>query len=189
MKSVEVVEGFKLEERIAEGLVEAVIFLENEPVSIDKITRITGLERKKTLEIIDRVQKRYGRPEHGIELTEVAGGYVFLPKKDLWEVLKKYYGKKNNERLSRAALETLAIIAYSQPITRAEIESIRGVSAENMIKLLMNKNLIKVVGKKDAPGKPRQYGTTKEFLRVFHLKSISDLPRLREGERARFGMK
>ena len=86
-------------------------------------------------------------------------------------------------------METLAIIAYSQPITRAEIESIRGVSAESMIKLLIGKNLIKVVGKKDAPGKPKQYGTTKEFLKMFQLKSISDLPKLKEADRVRFGIK
>ena len=83
-------------------------------------------------------------------------------------------------------METLSIIAYSQPITRAEIEAIRGVSADNMIRLLADRNLIKEVGKKDAPGKPVQFGTTKEFLKFFRLNSISDLPKLEETESERF---
>ncbi len=179
----------RINDKIALGLIEAIIFLENEPVSIGKISKISGLEREKIVELIERLMALYANSGHGIELVEMAGGYIFLPKRNLWETLKKYYGKRSSERLSRAALETLAIIAYSQPITKAEIESIRGVSAESMIKLLMQKNLIKVVGKKDAPGKPKQYGTTKEFLKMFHLKSISDLPKLKEADRARFGIK
>ena len=107
-------------------------------------------------------------------------------KKDLWNFLKERYGKKNEGKLSKAAMETLAIIAYSQPITRAEIESIRGVSADNMIRILMERNLIKEVGKKDIPGKPVQFGTTKDFLQFFRLDSIADLPHLDETESERF---
>lgn len=83
-------------------------------------------------------------------------------------------------------METLSIIAYSQPVTRAEIEAIRGVSADNMIRLLIEKDLIKEVGKKDVPGKPAMFGTTKEFLKIFRLNSIADLPKLDETERERF---
>lgn len=108
------------------------------------------------------------------------------PKQDLWSSLKDHYGKKKDSKLSKAALETLSIIAYSQPITRAEIEGIRGVGADNMIRFLLDKELIKEVGKKDAPGKPIQYGTTKEFLKYFRLESIADLPRLDELEHERF---
>jgi len=89
-------------------------------------------------------------------------------------------------RLSRAAMETLAIIAYSQPITRAEIEAIRGVNVDAMIRLLLEKNLIAEIGKRDVPGKPMQYGTTQEFLRCFGLNSIEDLPKLDEVENTRF---
>jgi Predicted transcriptional regulator containing the HTH domain len=89
-------------------------------------------------------------------------------------------------KLSRAAMETLAIIAYSQPITRAEIEAIRGVNVDAMIRLLVAKNLITELGKRDAPGKPMQYGTTNEFLKYFKLDSIEDLPKLDEIENARF---
>lgn len=124
-------ENNKMDGEIALGLIEAIIFLENEPVSISKISKVSGLERERVLELIEHLMTIYTDSKHGIELVEMAGGYIFLPKRNLWEILKKYYGKKTNERLSRAALETLAIIAYSQPITKAEIESIRGVSAES----------------------------------------------------------
>ncbi len=129
------------------------------------------------------------RPEHGLELIMVAGGYLFTPKKDLAELLRPHYGKHHESRLSKAALETLAIIAYSQPVTRTEIESIRGVSADAMIRLLMSRNLIREVGKKDVPGKPVQYGTTKEFLIYFKLSSIADLPKLDEVETERFKLR
>jgi segregation and condensation protein B len=111
---------------------------------------------------------------------------MISPKREYWDSLKDRYGKKNDSRLSKAALETLAIVAYSQPVTRAEIEQIRGVSADNMIRLLMEKALVRETGKKDVPGKPVQYGTTREFLKFFRLESIADLPKLNESENDRF---
>jgi segregation and condensation protein B len=121
-----------------------------------------------------------------VELSNIGGGYLIGPKKEYWESLKERYGKKNDAKLSKAAMETLSIIAYSQPITRGEIEAIRGVSADHMMRLLLERDLIKEVGKKDSPGKPIQYGTTKEFLKFFRLESIADLPKLDESERERF---
>jgi segregation and condensation protein B len=111
---------------------------------------------------------------------------MLSPKKEYWDNLKDRYGKKNESRLSRAAMETLSIIAYSQPVTRAEIKDIRGVEPDNMIRFLVEKALIREMGKKDVPGKPTQYGTTKEFLKVFRLNSIADLPKLNEKEADRF---
>lgn len=168
------------------ALVEAVLFLESEPMDLKSISRISGLSKEVVIAVIEKIRNRYSNEEHGIELIEFGGGYLFSPKKEFWEVLKERYGKKQEGKLSRAALETLAIIAYSQPITRVEIENLRGVSADSMIKLLLAKNLIREVGKKDAPGKPVQYGTTKEFLKMFGLKSIADLPKLDEYEQERF---
>ena len=101
-------------------------------------------------------------------------------------MLRERYGEKNSGRLSRSAMETLSIIAYSQPITRGEIEAIRGVSADNMIRLLSERNFIKEVGRKDVPGRPIQFGTTKEFLKFFRLNTIADLPRLDDNEEERF---
>lgn len=171
------------------ALLEAILFLENEPLSLDFLVKITGLTPEEVEAALTRLQSLYEQDNHGLELIHVANGYMFAPKKELAEYLKPRYGKRNENKLSKAALETLAIIAYSQPITKAEIESIRGVSADAMIKLLLARNLIHEVGKKDAPGKPVQYGTTKEFLMYFKLSSIADLPRLDEVEADRFSLR
>jgi segregation and condensation protein B len=111
---------------------------------------------------------------------------MISPKKEYWDSLRERYGKKSEGKLSKAALETLSIIAYKQPITRSEIEQIRGVAADTMIRLLLDKSLIRETGKKDAPGKPIQYGTTRDFLKFFRLESIADLPKLNEVESDRF---
>ncbi len=116
----------------------------------------------------------------------MSGGIQLAPKEELWDFLKTRYGKRNENRLSRAALETLSIIAYSQPITRGEIENIRGVSSANMVRQLQDRGLVKPVGKKDVPGKPLQYGTSREFLKTFRLRSISELPKLDELNQDRF---
>jgi segregation and condensation protein B len=150
------------------------------------LCRITDLPKDAVDAALAALRETYSRTEHGIELLMLGGGYMFAPKKELWEYLKGRYGRKNDSRLSRAALETLSIIAYSQPITRGEIENLRGVAADNMIRLLLARNLIRETGKKDAPGKPAQYGTTKEFLKLFRLASIADLPKLEEEDRERF---
>lgn len=168
------------------ALIEAVLLLENEPVEVKKLAGITGLSAEAVEQAIALLRQELEADQHGMDIVEIGGGYAFAPKKDLWEQLRQRYGKAAENRLSKAALETLAIIAYSQPITRAEIESIRGVSADGMIKLLILRNFIKEVGKKDAPGKPVQYGTTKEFLKAFRLSTIADLPKLDGVERERF---
>ncbi|MBN2050071.1 MAG: SMC-Scp complex subunit ScpB [Spirochaetales bacterium] len=168
------------------ALVEVVLFLESDPLEIREICRITELSKDTVEKALETLREHYLSSAHGLELILLGGGYLLSPKKDSWGVLKDRYGKKNANRLSRAALETLSIIAYSQPITRAEIENIRGVAADGMIKILNERDLIKVVGKKDAPGKPVQYGTTKEFLRLFRLNSIADLPSLSDIDRDRF---
>lgn len=167
------------------ALIEAILFLESEPQSVQGLARISELSEDVVEIALDRLREKYASEDSGIELSQV-GGWSLSPKKDLWGYLKERYGRKNEGKLSRAAMETLAIIAYSQPITRAEIEALRGVSADNMIRILAERSLIKEVGKKDVPGKPVQFGTTKEFLRLFRLNSIADLPRLDETESERF---
>lgn len=168
------------------ALVEAVLYLETEPVSEDFIARVTGLSKDIVGMALDNLRARCEAADFGLELLHISGGWMVCPKKELWETLKERYGKKTEGRLSRAAMETLSIIAYSQPITRAEIEAIRGTSPDNMIRLLMDRELVKEVGKKDVPGKPVQFGTTKEFLKLFRLNSIADLPKLDEQEDGRF---
>jgi len=168
------------------ALIEAILFLEGESIDEAGISRISGLPKETVEKALEKLQLRYALEDSGLELSRISGGFMISPKKTHWDDLKERYGKKNENRLSRAAMETLAIVAYSQPVTRAEVESIRGVQADNMMRLLLEKNLIKEIGKKDVPGKPVQYGTTKEFLKIFRLASIADLPKLDESEAERF---
>jgi len=168
------------------ALIETILFLESEPLDEAALSRISGLAREVVEKALANLGRRYAVEDSGLELSRIGGGVIITPKKIYWDNLREKYGKKNESRLSRAAMETLSIIAYSQPITRSEIEAMRGVQADNMIRLLLEKGLIHEVGKKDVPGKPAQYGTTKEFLKVFRLGSIADLPKLDESEAERF---
>ncbi len=162
------------------ALIEAILYLENDPADEQALARISGLSKDVVEAALAALGERFSQADSGVELSKIGGGYLVAPKKEYWDNLKERYGKKNEAKLSKAALETLSIIAYSQPITRAEIEAIRGVSADNMMRLLLDRELIREVGKKDVPGKPVQYGTTKEFLKFFRLESIADLPKLDE---------
>jgi segregation and condensation protein B len=168
------------------ALIEAILYLESEPVDERRLAGVSGLSREVVRRVLAALEEDYAAEGRGIELTRLEDGVGLAPKRALWEHLKDHYGKRRDQKLSRAALETLSIIAYAQPITRAEIENLRGVSADNMIRLLLSRDLIKETGRKDAPGRPVQYGTTREFLRQFHLESIADLPRLDEVEEDRF---
>jgi segregation and condensation protein B len=168
------------------ALLEAVLFLENEPVNLTYLSRVTGLDKTVLSEVLKIVIENCQEEHRGITLAEIDGGYLFIPKEEFAEALRDNYGQKNEEKLSRAAMETLSIIAYSQPLTRSEIENIRGVSVDAMMRLLLKKKLIKEVGKKDIPGKPLLYGTSRDFLRLFRLKSIADLPKLDDVESDRF---
>jgi segregation and condensation protein B len=168
------------------ALVEAVLYMETSPVTAEAIAKITGLPDNIVSLALSEIGARCKAESSGIELLETTAGFLFSPKEEHWDVLREHYGKKNHQKLSKAAIETLSIIAYTQPVTRAEIEQIRGVSADNMIRLLLERSLIREAGKKDVPGKPVQYGTTKEFLDLFHLASIADLPHLDEQDVEKF---
>jgi segregation and condensation protein B len=168
------------------ALLEAILYLESETLDEAALARISGLSGDKVNAALARLAEELARPASGLELFRVGGGITLSPKRDYWDNLRERYGKRNESRLSRAAMETLSIIAYSQPITRGEIEEIRGVQTDTMIRLLAEKHLIKEIGKKDVPGKPIQYGTTADFLRFFRLNSIADLPKLDEREADRF---
>ena len=168
------------------ALIEAILFLESEPQNTENLAKISQLSEDVVKEALARLRENFSNADSGIEIAEIIGGWMLVPKKESFDLVKEKYGKKNEGRLSKAAIETLSIIAYSQPITRAEIESIRHVNADNMMRILLDRHFIKEVGKKDIPGKPILYGTTKEFLEFFHLQSIADLPQLDEKESERF---
>ena len=167
-------------------LVEVILYLENEPVGKDRLGRLSGLDEKDLLEAMEELQGYWKTLMHGIILHEDKGTFCFLPAADLHDRLRDCYGRKVDRRLSKAALETLSIIAYSQPVTRRDIENIRGVASDNIVRLLREREYIKIVGRKDVPGHPCLYGTTKKFLFEFNLPSISALPKLSEIDRARF---
>ncbi len=168
------------------ALVEAALFLESDPISTDKLSEKINIPVDEIENAILCLKAKYKDNDSGLSLLEVDNSFLMTPSKECWEILKAVYGKKYDEKLSKAALETLSIIAYSQPMTKAEIDILRGVSADGMIRLLQKKNLIKVVGKKDIPGKPPLFGTTKEFLKLFKLNSISDLPKLKDEDKEKF---
>ena len=168
------------------ALVEAALFLESDPITRDDLSQKIGITITEIDEALKALRLKYDNVESGLSLYEMENSILLTPSKECWEELKGVYGKKYDEKLSKAALETLSIIAYSQPITKAEIDILRGVSADGMVRLLQKRKLIKIVGKKDIPGKPPLFGTTKEFLELFKLKSISDLPKLKEEDKEKF---
>jgi segregation and condensation protein B len=168
------------------ALVEAILYLESDPVDEGTIAKICSLSKDIVTAALDCLSEKYSAVDSGLELIRVGGGIMISAKREYWESLKERYGKKTEGKISRAAMETLAIVAYSQPVTRAEIEKIRGVSADNMIRLLLEKGLVRESGKKDIPGRPVLYGTTKEFLKLFRLNSIADLPKLNESDLEKF---
>ncbi|MDR1030511.1 MAG: SMC-Scp complex subunit ScpB [Treponema sp.] len=168
------------------ALIEAILYLEADPLDEASLSRIAGLPKDAVQAALEALESRYAQEDSGLALTRIGGGILISPKKEYWNTLKERYGKKNESRLSRAAMETLSIIAYTQPITRSEIEAIRGVQADTMIRLLLDRDLIQEAGKKEVPGKPIQYGTTKTFLNLFRLGSIADLPKLNDQEVERF---
>jgi segregation and condensation protein B len=168
------------------ALVEAVLLLESEPMETRRLAAAAGLSTEAAEAAVAALREALDADGHGLEVVDIGGGWSLAPRGSLWGSLRERYGRSAENRLSRAALETLAIIAYSQPITRAEVESIRGVQADGMIRLLAARNLIREVGRKEAVGRPVQYGTTKEFLKAFRLSSIADLPKLDGLERERF---
>lgn len=167
-------------------MVEVVLFLENEAVEKERLEKMTGLSSQELSQAIDELAEHYNTFMHGLTVNENPAGFLLTPCSDLFGRLKSTYGKKVERRLSKASLETLSIVAYGQPVTRREIDNIRGVSSDTIVKLLRDREYIRVMGRKDVPGHPCLYGTTRKFLYEFNLSSISDLPRLSEIDQERF---
>jgi segregation and condensation protein B len=165
------------------AIVEALLFASgDEGLSLKQLTVVLELEEQEVTDILEELSQSYKGNERGIELVVVAGQYQLTTKKDHAIYLKRLVEAPVNASLSQAALETLAIVAYRQPITRTEIEEIRGVKTERPIQTLVAKILIKEVGRAEGTGRAILYGTTKEFLEYFGLKSIKELPPLPDKE-------
>ncbi|OGP92433.1 MAG: SMC-Scp complex subunit ScpB [Deltaproteobacteria bacterium RBG_16_48_10] len=161
-------------------ILESLFFVSDSPIRFEALVEILPESNKEAiLEGIRQIQAEYGDHSKGIELTEIAGGYQFRTKPG-WAEWVNRLKKAKAVKLSPAALETLAIVAYRQPVIRPAIEEIRGVDTGSVLHTLLEKGLIKIMGRKELPGRPIVYGTTRAFLELFGLNSVSDLPKLQE---------
>lgn len=167
-------------------LVEVILFIENGPLPIERISQLSGVDTEDVIDALREIREHYDERNSGLMLLEEDGLFSFQPVTELYPKLRQSYGRKVDRRLSRAALETLSIVAYSQPITRAEIDKIRGIQSDSIVRLLRERDYIKVNGRADKPGHPCLYCTTRKFLYEFKLKSISELPKLSEADRMKF---
>jgi segregation and condensation protein B len=160
------------------GLIEALVFVSDQPLTVNDIAKAAGrADRKLVKALADELRQDYAR--RGIHLDEVAGGLIFRTNPAYGPFIRDAAAKKP-VRMTRAQLETLSIIAYRQPLTRPEVDEVRGVDSGPVMKMLLERDLIKILGKKDEPGRPLLYGTTQAFLEFFGLKALKDLPSLRE---------
>jgi len=161
--------------------IEAILFVSEKPVVLEQLKDVfPELKPSQIHELIKQLQEEYINRQAGIVIVEIAGGFQMLSDSHAAGSIREFYKTKTKEKLSRPALESLAIIAYKQPVGRAEVEVIRGVNSDGTIAHLLNKGLIKITGRKEVPGRPFLYGTTKEFLEYFGLKSLEDLPKIEE---------
>ena len=160
-------------------LIEAYIFAADSPLSLERLSVLLERPRAELKPVVEQLMQQYNESDRGFCLAEIAGGYQFRTVAELAPQLRKL-SKDRSARFSRAAMETLAIIAYRQPITRPEIEYLRGVDSGGVMKTLLDKNLLRILGKKDVPGRPLMYGTSRHFLEIFGLRSLNDLPTLKE---------
>jgi segregation and condensation protein B len=167
-------------EPTVESVVEAVLFASDEPLTATRLADIVGTNVKQLRKHIDDLNEKYKTNNNAFRIEQIAGGYQLLTLNGYNHWLKKLVRARDEGTLSQAALETLAIIAYKQPIIRADIEAIRGVAAGDMIRNLMYKGLVKIVGRAEVVGRPMLYGTTKKFLEIFMLNSLNDLPKAEE---------
>ena len=163
-----------------QSVVEAVLFATEEPISIIKIANIIETTTDQVKEALQALNQSYRQNGNAFHIEKIAGGYqlLTLPAYHFW--LKKLVKVKGESKLSPSALETLAIVAYKQPVTRAEIESIRGVASGEMLRNLLVKGLVKITGRADIIGRPMLYGTTQKFLESFGLAGLKDLPKIEE---------
>ena len=163
------------------SVIEALLLASEKPLPLDKIREILdNLPTQEALKLIEELKLEYEQANRGMRIAEIAGGFQMITAPNFAPFLKKLFKSRNTDRLSKPALETLAIIAYKQPLTKSEIELLRDVNVDGVMKNLIDKNLIRICGRKKVPGNPYVYGTTRLFLEYFGLKSLKDLPRIEE---------
>ncbi len=169
-----------MEDKEKTAILEVLLFLSGEPLGLSTIKDIVGIPESEIKRLMDDLILKYKQQDGGLLIVEIANGYQMVTNPAYFEWVKKFKGTQFSTKLSMPALETLSIIAYKQPIIKAEIEQLRGVNSDSAIKTLLEKRLIKVIGRKEAPGRPFVYVTTKEFLQYFGLKDLTELPTLKD---------
>ncbi len=158
------------------GIIEAILFTMGESVPLEKLAAVLEIDKEKAKAIITQMMSDYEKENHGIQIIELDGAYQMCTKKQMYEYLIKIARQPKKQVLTDVLLETLSIIAYKQPVTRMEIEKIRGVSSGHAVNKLVEYNLVCEIGRLDVPGRPLLFGTTEEFLRSFGVNSIEELP-------------
>ncbi len=160
--------------------IEALLFASPEPLTQQRVNLVFDEDGPNLEEVAARLSKKYTEHNHAFELQAVAGGYQLRTREmyDVW--VRRLLNKSGQLHLSQAALETLAIVAYKQPISRFDVEAIRGVDCTGVLKTLLSKTLVRIMGRDEGPGRPLLYGTTGEFLQGFGINRIGDLPKLKE---------
>lgn len=167
--------------RELQAILESVLFVAQEPLSIQRLTAVIGdVSKADVSQALQSLGEELAQEGRGVRLVEIAGGFRLVTKQEYASWIKRMDKSKSTAKLSRSALESLAIIAYKQPIVRGEIEEIRGVETSGVVRTLLERKLVRIVGRKEVPGRPIMYGTTKFFLEHFGLNDLSQLPPLRE---------
>jgi len=163
------------------GAFEALLFVSHDPLSLEKLASVLeGVPKPSLKTAMQSLQAEFEKSGRGLQIMEVAGGYVMVTRPEQSVYIKRLAKVKPSSKVSRSALETLAIVSYKQPITRADIEKIRGVETSGVLRTLLDQKLIRIVGRQDIPGRPMLYGTGKQFLQRFGLRDLRDLPPLKE---------
>jgi len=169
-----------MEEQQMMAIAEAILFIAGDPVPVRSIAEVLDIDVDAAQSLMEKMLKAYALQPRGLQLIRINDAYQLVTRPEYGEYIRKFTGATKEQPLSRACLETLAIIAYNQPVTKADIEQLRGVKCDHAIAVLLEKNLIREVGRLDAPGKPKLYGTTELFLKSFGLSDINDLPPLEQ---------
>lgn len=166
--------------KLTEGIaaVEAIMFAYGDPITIDKLSEAAGLDNETTVKLIDQLERRYNVNESGLKIIRVNDGFQITTRTEYAENIKKAMETRRQQPLSQAAMETLSIVAYNQPVTKAFVEQVRGIDSSSVVNTLVERDLLEEAGRLDLPGRPVAYRTTDTFLRCFGLSRIEELPAL-----------
>lgn len=188
MRSINREDRVSMADNNLKSVIEALLFVSERPLTLEAIKNVLdNMDTSEIRKVLEEMGAEYERDNRGVRVIEIAGGFQMISAPGFAPFLKKLYKDRFTERLSKPALETLAIIAYKQPLTKLEIESLRNVNVDGVVSNLLDKNLIRITGRKKAPGRPKVYGTTVQFLEYFGLKSLEELPKIENFQSALAG--